>query len=95
MNLDLLKTELIHDEVMYLDPFNNARGNRAVGVSRDLDINPLTPEEEAVVGHDGRSKSISAARRRTCSMPTSRGRSLTSIGCCPGGAYSTRCVAGH
>lgn len=59
MNLALLKTELIHDEVMYLDPFNNARGNRAVGVSRDLDINPLTPEEEAVVGHDGRSKSIS------------------------------------
>ena len=44
MNLDLLKTGLIHDEVMYLDPFNNARGNRAVGGARDRDSNRLTPE---------------------------------------------------
>ena len=58
MNLDLLKSELIRDEGFREMPYRCTAGKLTTGVGRNLDDNPLTPEEIKVVGHDGRTRAI-------------------------------------
>lgn len=55
---DRMKTELFLDEGYSPDP-RFCAGRLTTGVGRDLDGNPLTAAEVAVVGHDGRNKTIS------------------------------------
>jgi lysozyme len=75
MNLDLLKSELIRDEGFREMPYRCTAGKLTTGVGRNLDDNPLTPEEIKVVGYDGRSEKITLEAatyllesdiRRTC-----------------------------
>lgn len=75
MNIDILKSELIRDEGFRAMPFLNESGKLITGIRRNLDDCPLTPDEIAVVGHDGRSEKITLEAasyllgndiRRTC-----------------------------
>ena len=58
MNIEILKSELICDEGFRAMPFLNESGKLVTGIRRNLDDCPLTPDEIAVVGHDGRSEKI-------------------------------------
>lgn len=68
---DLIHRDLGHDEGLRLQAYDDATGNPVppggsysgnltIGVGRNLDGNPLTQDEIAVVGHDGRSAPITA-----------------------------------
>ncbi len=59
INLNTLKAELTRDEGLRLSPYHCTSGKLTVGVGRNLDDNPLTKEEVAHVGHDGRTQPIS------------------------------------
>ncbi len=58
MNIEILKSELIRDEGFRANPYRCTSGKLTTGVGRNLDDNPLTPDEIAVVGHDGRDEKI-------------------------------------
>lgn len=58
-NLERIKTELMRDEGFKLQSYYDTVGKLSVGVGRNLDDNPLTAEEIAVVGHNARVKPIS------------------------------------
>ena len=58
MNIDILKSELIRDEGFRSKPYHCTSGKLTTGVRRNLDDCPLTPDEIAVVGHDGRTERI-------------------------------------
>lgn len=53
-----LDSQLMLDEGLKLKPYRDTRGFLTTGVGRNLDGNPLTPEEVAVIGHDGRTLPI-------------------------------------
>lgn len=53
MNLEILKSELIRDEGFCATPFLNESGKLVTGIRHNLDDCPLTPDEIAMVGHDG------------------------------------------
>jgi lysozyme len=61
MNLSLMAEELERDEGVRFRAYTDTTGHLTIGVGRNLDNNPLTPEEIAYVGHDARTKPI--ARR--------------------------------
>lgn len=54
INRYLLDSQLMLDEGLRLMPYIDSRGFLTTGVGRNLDGNPLTAAEMAVVGHDGR-----------------------------------------
>lgn len=69
LNTEQLQTQLILEEGMRLLAYDDAtgypvpeggtcRGKLTVGVGRNLDANPLTNEELAIVGHDARTLPI-------------------------------------
>lgn len=69
LDTDRLQNQLILEEGLRLmayddetgypvPPGGRCVGNLTVGVGHNLDANPLTPSEKAVVGHDGRTKPI-------------------------------------
>lgn len=58
MDITLLVRELVRDEGLRLSPYHCTAGKLTTGVGRNLDGNPLTAEEQAHVGHDCRSQSI-------------------------------------
>jgi lysozyme len=58
MNLDRLADDLIADEGLKLEAYRCTEGFLTIGVGRNLDTNPLTPNERQAVGHDGREKPI-------------------------------------
>lgn len=75
MNIEILKSELIRDEGFYAMPFLNESGKLVTGIRHNLDDCPLTPDEIAMVGHDGRTERITLEAasyllgndiRRTC-----------------------------
>lgn len=53
-----LDSQLMLDEGLRLIPYLDSKGFLTTGVGRNLDGNPLTPAEIAVVGHDGRTLPI-------------------------------------
>lgn len=64
-----LDTQLIRDEALELYPYDDETGhpvppgghclgNLTTGVGHNLDAKPLTATQQAVIGHDGRSASI-------------------------------------
>lgn len=75
MNIDILKSELIRDVGFVATPRKCDSGKLITGVNRNLDDCPLTQDEFAVVGHDGRDEKITLEAasyllgndiRRTC-----------------------------
>ena len=58
MNIEILKSEIIRDLGFSTTPQQCPSGKRITGVRRNLDDCPLTPDEFAVVGHDGRDEKI-------------------------------------
>lgn len=58
MNISLLKSELTRDEGLRLSAYKDTYGHLTIGVGRNLDGNPLSDDEIAVVGHDCRTCSI-------------------------------------
>ncbi len=58
MNIEILKSEIIRDLGFSATPQQCPSGKRITGVRRNLDDCPLTPDEIAVVGHDGRTEKI-------------------------------------
>lgn len=58
MNIEILKSELIRDVGFIATPRQCDSGKLITGVNRNLDDCPLTPDEFAVVGHDGRDEKI-------------------------------------
>ena len=64
MNGDLLLSDLIRDEGLRLSPYRDTKNYLTTGIGRCLDTNPLTPEEVAFVGHDGRRAPITEAQAR-------------------------------
>lgn len=53
-----LDNQVMLDEGLKLQPYRDTRGFLSTGVGRNLDGNPLTPAEIAVVGHDARTLPI-------------------------------------
>lgn len=62
MNIDRLAEELIAEEGLRLEPYRCTEGFLTTGVGRNLDTNPLSADERAAIGHDGRSKPITRAQ---------------------------------
>ena len=69
LNTDRLRSQLILEEGLRLVAYDDAtgkpvpeggvcEGNLTVGVGHNLDANPLTPQQLASVGHDGRTQPI-------------------------------------
>ena len=58
MNLSLMAEELERDEGVRLLAYTDMTGHLTIGVGRNLDDNPRTTEERAVVGHDARTQPI-------------------------------------
>ena len=58
INRPLLDSQLMLDEGLRLQAYKDTRGFLTVGVGRNLDANPLSPAELAVVGHDARTLPI-------------------------------------
>lgn len=53
-----LDSQLMLDEGLRLIAYRDQRGNLTVGVGRNLDSNPLSADELALVGHDARTQPI-------------------------------------
>ena len=62
MNRDLLLADLVRDEDLRLAPYRCSEGFLTTGIGRNLDSNPLTAEERAEIGHNGRSAPITTAQ---------------------------------
>lgn len=69
LDMDRLQSQLILEEGLRLAPYDDstgypvpagqkAKGSLTIGVGRNLDTNPFTLSEQAVIGHNGRSKPI-------------------------------------
>ena len=57
-DLDKLEQQLILEEGFKLLPYRDTKGLLTIGVGRNLDGNPLSPEEVAYIGHNGRTQAI-------------------------------------
>lgn len=53
-----LDSQLMLDEGLRLKPYLDSLGKLTTGVGRNLDDNPLSPAELAVVGHNGRTATL-------------------------------------
>ena len=58
MDYEKLRNELIADEGIRLKPYICPAGFLTTGVGHNLDANPLTPDQRAIIGHDGRKAPI-------------------------------------
>ena len=58
MNMTLMEQELERDEGLRLSAYKDSARKLTIGVGRNLDDNPLSPAEELVIGHDGRTQPI-------------------------------------